>query len=314
MEIPPDLRDAVSLIPPGRWAVGVSGGADSVALLLLLVSQRQDVFPHVVHLDHEARGADSAADAEFVRALASRLSLPNTVARWRDVAPSLVRPPRNPSARFRAGRMAVFGEAVRANGLLGVLLAHHADDSAETVLQRLLRGSGAAGLTGIAPRGTVNGLTIVRPLLGVRGAALRQWLLASGQDWREDESNRSPKYLRNRLRGVLAANPALTPALRALAQSCGELKRWVTGNAPAVGEQLPVGVLRDLPPSLAREVARRWLAARGVPRGELSAKVLNDLREMAEDAATPARRHFPGGVLVRRRRGTLSADSGAGGA
>src|SRR5688500_9427462 len=83
-----DLTDAVASGPPGGWAVGVSGGADSVALLSLLRA-RQDLSLHVAHLDHETRGRASTDDAAFVAELAATWRLPCTVARWRDVEPEL---------------------------------------------------------------------------------------------------------------------------------------------------------------------------------------------------------------------------------
>src|ERR1700733_5154790 len=99
-----DLRPPVLNLPhlhPGPWAVAVSGGADSVALLLLL--RDQSSFPlHVVHLDHELRGRQSTADAEFVRKLSANLRFPCTIARRTDIEPTLSRLPHNRSARYRA--------------------------------------------------------------------------------------------------------------------------------------------------------------------------------------------------------------------
>jgi tRNA(Ile)-lysidine synthase len=301
------LSAAVASVPPGAWAVGVSGGADSVALLSLLRGRR-DLSLHVVHLDHETRGEASAGDARFVESLAREWGLPVTVARWRDVEPLLGEVTRNRSARFRAGRLLLFRQVVEANHLRGVVLAHHADDVAETVLQRLLRGSGPRGLTGIRPRSTVGGLTILRPLLKVRRSALREWLREHRQAWREDESNTSRRYLRNRLRAFLATRPGLTSDLIGLAGACATVRQWGTKNAPPADERLAVDVLTDLPAPLAQETARQWLATRGAPPAELDAAVLARLIEMAADAASPTRQHFPGGVLVRRRGGELFVD------
>src|SRR5207249_9420705 len=94
--------------------------------------------------------------------------------------------------------------------LRGVILAHHADDQAETVLQRLLRGSGPAGLTGMAREAVVNGVPIFRPLLGVPGQALREMLCAESIVWREDASNAQPRQQRNRVRTLLSANATLS--------------------------------------------------------------------------------------------------------
>ena len=308
MHPPPELIDAVASVPAGAWAVGVSGGADSVALLALL-RYRSDVSPHVVHLDHETRGDASAADAAFVARLAAARGLACTVARWRDVAPEVPRRLTNPSARFRAGRRALFRRVVAAHSLRGVVLAHHADDQAETVLLRLLRGSGAMGLGGMADWSTQGGLAVLRPLLRTRRDALRAWLECAGQPWREDESNASDKYLRNRARRLLAGRPELMEPLLELADSARALSKWVRLSARVEeGPAMELAALRDVPTLLARETARAWLAARGAPPGDLTAEVLDRLMAMAEDAASPPRAHFPGKVLVRRRSGRLWAE------
>ena len=303
--LPAELSGAVAAVPPGAWAVGVSGGADSVALLLLLC-RRPDLSLEVVHLNHETRGPDSEVDAEFVDSLALQQGLTCVIGRWSGTERMLAKAPNNRSARFRAGRMALFRHVVEKDRLQGVILAHHADDVAETVLHRLLRGSGAAGLGGIAERSRVGGLLVLRPLVRVRRAALRAWLAARGQAWRDDTSNESDQYLRNRLRRVLATREGLTAALLRLAEEAAAYRAWVRRQTPAVVEVLAVEILRELPLPLAREAARRWLIMAGVPAADVAPPVIDRLLEMAEDAASPPRRHFPGRVLVRRRAGVLS--------
>ena len=305
MDADEQLLAAVAAVPPGAWAVGVSGGADSAALLSLL-HRRPDLSLEVVHLNHQTRGADSDADADFVFRLACQFGLPGAlVGHWSGTEPMLVNPPKNRSARFRAGRMALFRHVVKMDSLQGVILAHHADDVAETVLQRLLRGAGPTGQPALRPRSVVGGLLVLRPLLGVRREALRQYLVRHGIEWREDASNASDAYQRNRLRRLLATRPALVADLLNLSEGCAAVKQWVRAHAPAPPPRLPAATLADLPSPLAREAARQWLAARGAPQGELTSAVLHRLVGMAADAATPARQHFPGGVLVRRRGGML---------
>ena len=300
------LRACVASVPPGRWAVGVSGGADSVALLLLL-HDRSDLYLHVVHLDHETRAGLSTEDARFVHELAARLSLSRTVATRSAVEADGNQLPHNKAARYRAARFALFGRVVREHGLDGVVLAHHADDQAETVMHRLLRGSGAAGLAGMSPSARVAGLRVLRPLLGVRRDALRAALNERGQTWREDASNASDAYLRNRVRRVLEGRAELTNALLGLGEACGRLRTWLRANTPAPGASLRAEELLRLPTPLRRQLAGKWLAAAGVPRDRIDAQVVGQLVEMLEDAATPPRQHFPGKVLVRRTRGTLTA-------
>lgn len=304
-----ELNDAVGTVPPGAWAVGVSGGADSVALLALL-RRRNDLSLVVVHLNHETRGASSDADADFVEQLAERCGLPSVTGRWREWEPVLDNPPKNRSARYRAGRMAMFEHVVRLKALQGVILAHHADDVAETVLQRLLRGGSATGLAAMRPCSTIRRLLVLRPLLGVRRESLRQFLTAQGQVWREDDSNTSPRYQRNRIRAILVGQPELTERLLEMAAAAAALKEWVRQNTPDPQNPLPAALLRALPTPIAMETARRWLAARGAPPGELTSTVLQRMLKMASDAATPPRQHFPGSVLVRRRADVLFVDPG----
>ena len=302
---------AASLIAgarPGAYAVGVSGGADSVALLHLLHHHRRDVRVHVVHLDHETRGGESSADAAFVCELAERWELPQAIARRSDVERRVAEPlPSNTSARFRIARHRLFREVVQANNLQGVMLAHHADDQAETVLHRLLRGAHVPYLTGMLPETRVKDLLILRPLLHVPRAILRNYLTEAGQGWREDASNASPDYLRNRLRIVLERHPALVPRFLDLHESLSSLKSWVREAAPRLEEEFAARRLHGWPTILAAEAGRRWLAARGVPPDDATPTAVARLIAMATDAATPSKEIFAGPVNVSRRNGRIQA-------
>lgn len=301
------LTTAVARVPAGAWAAAVSGGADSVALLLL-VARRPDLRLHVVHIDHQTRNGASTLDAKFVAELAAQLGLPCSAATREELEPLLRDPPTNLSARFRALRLAHFQQVVSEHalqGLQGVLLAHHADDQAETVFHRLLRGSSPLGLAGMSERATVGGLSLFRPLLGVRRDELRRFLQATGQDWREDESNRSPKYLRNRIRVVLRERPALVESLLRLGAACAALRRQVRRSVPPLQADLNVRPLGRMTTLAARETIRRWLVERGAPADEVSTAALDSVLTMATDAASPPRRHVPGGLLLRRRGGVL---------
>ena len=305
MQVQP-LQQAIATVPPGRWAVGVSGGADSVALLWLLAS-RPDLHLHVVHLDHQTRGEESRADAQFVSRLADELALSITI-RTRDrVENGASDLPSNASARYRAARFRLFGQVVAEARLNGVLLAHHADDQAETILQRLLRGSQPAGLAGIAGKTSIGGLVVLRPLLHVRRDQLRDYLRATGRTWREDASNASDGYQRNRLRRWLASNPSVGDALLELATSCRALNQWSRANAPRLEESFSCATVAQLPQVLARQSVRAWLCAQGARAGELTPLVLDRLIAMCCDAAAPHVCEFPGGLRVQRRGGSIIA-------
>jgi tRNA(Ile)-lysidine synthetase-like protein len=296
----------IESVPAGRWAVGVSGGADSVALLLLLRS-RADLSLHVVHLDHQTREGASGLDAEFVAALAERLGLPAAVARRDSVERGMEGLPMNISSRYRAVRLELFRRVVDEHGLDGVVLAHHSDDQAETVLLRLMRGSGVTKLGGMEAVQKVGGLLIRRPLLGVRRGALREYLASRGEAWREDVSNASDAYARNRVRKWLERFPEGHELLIKLGASCRRYGGWIRAGAPELGDSFRARELAGLPRVLAREAGRRWLIEQGALPGELTAAVLDRFAAMAVDAATPGRQQFPGNVDLRRRGGKLSA-------
>jgi tRNA(Ile)-lysidine synthetase-like protein len=301
----PILDPALDPVPePGPWAVAVSGGADSVALLLILRNY-PELKLHVVHLDHQTRQGASALDAQFVADLCKKFSLPCAIGLREQYEPDLVNLPSNMSARFRAVRMAFFRQVVKTENLQGVILAHHADDQAETILLRLLRGSGPAGLSGMEPVRHMRGLTLVRPLLHVPRQELRDYLVIAEQPWREDLSNLSSEYRRNQIRKWLWGHPETTAALIALGQSCARYNDWVRQSAPDLPDEFYVRRLATLPRPLARESARRWLQAGGAVAEQLAPDVLDRLRLMAADAATPRRQKFPGSILVCRTAGQI---------
>jgi tRNA(Ile)-lysidine synthase len=294
-------------LQPGRWCVAVSGGADSVALLRLLHARRE-LHLHVAHLDHQLRGPDSTADARFVAALSAMLNIPATIATLSDIAPALSNPPANPSALYRAARFDLFARVVLDHQLDGVVLAHHADDQAETILHRLIRSASIEGLHGMRPVTTIATLQVHRPLLSIRRQTLRNYLHAIGQSWREDSSNASHDYLRNRLRDMLRVRPHLIDTLLALGRAAESLAQWVADVAPttqALSSEMSVHVLTSVPAPIAREIARRWLLHHGAPSQAVDGRSIQRLLDMAADASTAARQEFPGGIRIARRSGLL---------
>jgi len=180
-----------------RVGVGVSGGSDSVALLHVLraVSERQGILLSVVHFNHGLRGADSDEDERFVEKLAAQLGLP-FIAGGEDVAAAARAKRWNLEDAARRLRYGFFASLVREGRIDRIAVAHTADDQAETVLARLARGTGPAGLSAIYP---VKG-HVLRPAIEVRRADLRAFLGSLDQPWREDATNYDPARLRSRLR------------------------------------------------------------------------------------------------------------------
>jgi tRNA(Ile)-lysidine synthetase-like protein len=303
------LYSTVTDVPTGAWAVAVSGGADSVALLTLLVEARPDLSLHVVHLNHQTRGGESDGDAAFVADLARSMHLPVTIATLADIRPTLTAAPANPSALFRAARLALFGKVVASGRMQGVIVGHHRLDQAETVLLRLMRGVGPVALTGMARIAHHGSLTLLRPLLNVEPVALRQWLRRRGQAWREDASNRSGSYRRNRVRGMLSRHRELVEDLVRLAESCRAVAEWAGEHSPVLPDWFRVDGLDGLPLFFRQHAARQWLKRAGVPAGEADGAVADRLLAMSDDATTPAVIDFPGDVRVRRKGGVVFTES-----
>lgn len=209
--------------PGDTVVVALSGGADSTALLDLLSRLPGYGLRLVVaHLNHCLRGAESDADEEFCRKLASRHAIPFE-ARRLDVGGVAAAEGLNLEDAGRRARIAFLDEVRTAYGAVAVALAHHADDQAETVLMRLLRGSGMTGLSGMA---YCNSRGYVRPLLDITRAEIEQYLRETGQEWREDASNSDTAYLRNRIRHQLLPlleeyNPSVRSTLAATASILG---------------------------------------------------------------------------------------------
>jgi tRNA(Ile)-lysidine synthase len=195
------LRESELLAPGDRVGIAVSGGADSVALLRLLHSLRArlGITLAVLHFDHCLRGAASQEDAQFVADLAASLGLEFVLDR-QDVGAAALRHKWNLEDAGRRLRYAFFERLASENRVARVAVAHTMDDQAETVLARLIRGTGPAGLAAIYPATGSPVGAVVRPLLGHRREELRHYLRDLRQPWREDATNRDVKRLRAHIR------------------------------------------------------------------------------------------------------------------
>ena len=184
--------------PDTRVVAAVSGGSDSVALLVILGALAQEGrlrLAGVAHLHHHIRGRSADDDCAFVQALADRLALPCDVAHA-DV-PALARQAgQSLEVAGRNARLDFYRHAMDRLGAHSLALAHTRGDQAETVLLRLARGAGPRGLGGMAPRSGHR----IRPLLELGRQELRQWLVARGETWREDATNNDVAVVRNRIR------------------------------------------------------------------------------------------------------------------
>lgn len=194
------MRPVLAAAPEGGLGVAVSGGGDSTALLLLLDRWARGTGRRLaaITIDHGLR-RESAAEAGAVAALCARLGIPHEVRRWAAAAPG-----GNLQMRAREARLALIADWARESGLGAVALGHTRDDQAETVILRLLRGSGVDGLAGMAPVAERHGILWLRPMLGIGREALRTWLAGRGESWIEDPSNDDPAFDRTLARRALA--------------------------------------------------------------------------------------------------------------
>ncbi len=193
----------------------VSGGADSVALLhgLARLRESHDFSLAAVHVEHGLRGEASMKDAAFVKELCRELFVPLHLYQVDAFkAMETLRCGMEEAARIL--RYECFAKAMAECGAGAVLLAHHGDDQAETVLMHIMRGGGPAGLSGMAPSAPFAGGLLVRPLLSLRHETLVKALMEEGLPWREDETNSQPDGLRNRLR------LQVLPMLESMAPGC----------------------------------------------------------------------------------------------
>ena len=278
------------LVPGELVLVGVSGGADSTALALLLARLADHGLPVelvLAHLDHGWRGPDeAAADLDAVRALATRVD-----------APLVAVPPPSESVRTedaaRRWRYHVLDRVARARGCAKVATGHHLRDQAETVLMRLERSSGRVGLRGIPVRRPLgeHGVEIVRPLLGIDPRELRAWLEEHGVGWREDPTNADLSRDRARARArLLAVEARGGSASRDLAAFAARLDERLTRDEARL--EVTLGRrMRLHPQAAAVEVPRSALNSLSRPFLDLALRRMG--REIGADRDGPffTRRH-----------------------
>jgi tRNA(Ile)-lysidine synthase len=307
------IRKQSSIRAGDRLAVAVSGGADSLALLGLLLELRSvlGVVLSVAHVNHRLRNQESDEDAEFVSRLAHRHELEMhlheapLISNRKSVASSEVISGIEAAARDL--RYAFFRQLARESKVSKIATAHTLDDQAETVLLRIFRGTGIRGLSGIHPRiifeeqGRAYG-ELVRPLLGFRRAALIEYLREQKQSWREDSSNQNLAFLRNRVRHRLLPmiseefGEAAIEHMSELAEIArAEEEHWKyvhpevwpqrEATSGSAGHDAPLPILAiepllALPLASQRRLVQRWLEL-SAPDVRISFRVIEDVLELA---------------------------------
>jgi len=260
-----------------RVLVACSGGADSVALLRALIALGYDV--RVAHFNHETREGGSDADEAFVYALCDTLDI-EMLSTSEDVAAEAREAGESFETCARRLRYDFFSECAVLEDCTAIATGHHTDDQAETVLFRLLRGTGARGLAGIRPVRPLGDRRVIRPLLDCRRADIEAWLRAHGQDWREDASNADPQYFRNRIRHQLLPllraeyNPGIDDALLRLGAQCrieqGFMDEAMAGVRDFMAEgadDIPRATFVSLPLAVQHRFVSDYAAARNIALG-----------------------------------------------
>lgn len=302
--------------PPARWqrervVVAVSGGPDSVALLRAMLALRGGSAGLVVaHFNHQLRGAESDADEAFVRDLAERLGVECEVGRVSEFGAA---PPRS-AADARRLRYPFLADRAARHAARSVAVAHTADDQAETILQRIVRGTGIEGLRGIPPRRRLNeAVMLVRPMLQVTRATVLGYLASLDQPFREDSSNRAQLSTRSRLRyGLLPLlereyNPRVVEALLRLGEQAAQLHAQLEAQGAAALAECAAA--RDSAweidcrrlAAYSAPVVRTCLAAlwrqSGWPEQAMGQREWKSLHALATgDGRESRRRDFPGAV------------------
>ena len=306
------LRRHALLHDGDRVLVALSGGADSVALLFVLRELEADgvlAIAGVAHLNHQLRGAASDADEAFAEALAVRLGLPFVSERI-DVGAIARDGKRSIEDAARSARYAFLERAADRLDAAVIAVAHTVEDQAETFLLRLLRGSGTRGLAAIRPRAG----RIIRPLLDVERAALRDYLAGLGETFRDDASNADVAFTRNRVRHELIPllqsrfSPSVTATLAREAALARQDEEFLSAEAIKLAARivlLDVTVridaagLRDAPRALSSRVAHAALQRLAGPKS-IHFDHVERLLELAEPSAGSGRAiSLPGQDAVR---------------
>jgi len=313
--------------PPSEWAdvtvvAAVSGGCDSVALLRALTAVKAAGEGRIcaAHLNHRLR-PEADKDQRFVVDLCSRLGVECEVGHI-DVGRAAAEEGEGIEAAARRCRYRFLQEAAGRFGARFVVTAHTADDQTETILHRIIRGTGIRGLGGMARVRTLGHASLVRPLLGVRRAELIAYLDDLAQTHRHDSSNADRRFTRNRIRLELLPrlrerfNPEIDEAVRRLGSLAGEaqtvidrlvderFERCVSPDGPdAVAVDLDA--LADWPPYLVRELFAAVWRRRSWPLQPMGLTQWDELARLAASPTSAARRDFPGGVTVEVVKGRM---------
>ncbi len=277
---------SLNLSRGSRLLVGVSGGADSTALACAVTeaSATEGWQPVLAHLHHGLRGKAADADRMFVRRLARQIGARCVTARV-SVKELARRGGLSIEMAARVARRRFLVAQARRWNAVAILLGHTMDDQAETVLMRLIRGAATRGMGGMAPKGLLGTIPVIRPWLEIARSDIQSWLRARGQSWCEDESNRDLSFVRNRIRHLILPrlerllNPHAKEAIARVAQrlredeeALSEMAQRVLARCAAGPRGWRLAPLSRQPDAIRRRALREILMRAGFPPEKLEVK------------------------------------------
>ena len=307
-----ELRRGMKRCQPGsKLLIGLSGGADSVALFrgLLELQPEFEFSVHAAHLNHQLRGVASDADAQWVDELCKSFAVPSTIG-----TASIGVAATGIEEAARKARHRFLDDAARSNVADTVITAHTADDQLETVLHHLFRGTGLAGLRGIPlVRSTESGCRLIRPMLSIRRSLIESYLSEIGQDFRTDATNTDTEFTRNWLRHNMLPQlrtqfgDRVDSSLLRLVEQAGEIEQTIEELAGRLLDQaildaqtdsvrLNTRIMADQPVHLVRELFHLVWRRQRWPRQGMGYSEWNRLAELARKGGNA---DFPGGIRAR---------------
>jgi tRNA(Ile)-lysidine synthase len=301
-----------------RLLMAVSGGADSTAMTYAIHSLCRDggltCQLAIGHINHGLRGEQSDADEAFVNELAGRLQLPIETAKV-DVTGYATRQKLSIETAARTLRLETLVQQSKILDCDAMATAHHRDDQAETMVHRLMRGTGFRGLCGIRPASRMHGMLFVRPMLTAGRQEIEAYCKRKGISWRQDASNDSLEPMRNRLRHILLPElrrdwPEVTEGLGALSLACRKLQERTETEAQILfaqalatrqvdGLSLHRHVLTGCVPWVFYELMREMLVQLGAGLRDYSQTHFHSMRELVLKGS--GRRQYPGGIRIRAK-------------
>ena len=288
---------------------GISGGADSVCLLLNLceIRKQKDIKLLAVYVDHGIRGEASASDGQFVEKLCEKLGV-DFLCEKADVPREAAERGVSIEEAARDLRYEILLEKAQKHGANKLAVAHNADDNAETIIFQMIRGTGVAGLKGMDESVFRAGVEIIRPLLAVTRADIEAYLREKGQDHVTDETNLSDDYSRNRIRHRVIPELKLInkKAVEHINDSARALRELELAEDSAIrlyeeasgGRELDISVLKEHSPALRRSVLRLWIRDIGMARdvGRVHYGAVDDLIMSGTGKSVD----LPGGQTIER--------------